>query len=472
MKGLSVWMDDQISPGTRSWAKEIWKHLKACHVFVVVMTPRSLESHWVDCELIIALEQKKKIFPILLEDERWFNVANIQHFDARDGLLPPESFFEEVNLYLSNLHITADNATSLSSSNDDEIASPSIEDSEDSEENEFEISVKERERPPVENLVWAGDWFVNVGEGDYRTWEDCVKYGFISAGQGSVYSNALKNLNVGSTIYAYISGLGYVGQGEVIKQAVPIKEFTVGQENTPLLNVKLRAEKPAENSDNLELSEWVVGVKWLKTFPKQEAHRFVGAFANPNVVCKLRHKRTLDFLRKEFSSENSIGAENGGESEELKIEWIGDWFINVGVGKNQRSWADCQKYGFISAGQSAKLAAAMRKLEVGSTFFAYVGGRGYVGYGRVVEAAVPIKSFTVGSENTPLLDMDLEAEGLAQNSNNLELSEWVARVDWLKTLPKEQALWATGLFAHVGTICRLRDEETLEFLYSKFDISN
>ena len=29
---------------------------------------------------------------------------------------------------------------------------------------------------------WTGYWFVNVGEGEGRSWEDCVRYGFISAG--------------------------------------------------------------------------------------------------------------------------------------------------------------------------------------------------------------------------------------------------------------------------------------------------
>ena len=328
--------------------------------------------------------------------------------------------------------------------------------------------------PPSDpvNLDWENDWFVNVGEGVHRTWDDCVKYGFISAGQGRVYSQALMNLKVGSKIYAYISGLGYVGIGKVTKKAVPIKDFTIGQENISLLSMDLKAEKPAENSDNLELSEWVVGVDWLKTVPKEDARRFVGVFANPNVVCKLRHKRTLEFLREEFGTGSSTATNSGKERTELTLEWVGDWFINAGAADGQRSWADCRKYGFISAGQDERLAAAMRKLEVGSTFFAYVSGAGYVGFGRVVEVAVPIKKFVVGADNTPLLEMELEAEGLSQNKDNPELSEWAARVDWLKTVPEEQARWRSGAFAYVGTMCKLRDRETIDFLYDEFEIED
>jgi hypothetical protein len=31
---------------------------------------------------------------------------------------------------------------------------------------------------------WSGFWFVNVGENEYRNWDDCVKYGFLAAGWG------------------------------------------------------------------------------------------------------------------------------------------------------------------------------------------------------------------------------------------------------------------------------------------------
>ena len=194
----------------------------------------------------------------------------------------------------------------------------------------------------TKKLEWVGDWFVHVGEGETRTWADCVKYGFISAGQGVRYSGSLKKLEIGSTIYAYMAGLGYVGLGKVIQKAIPIKDFTVGSEKTPLLEVELQAKYPGANSDNLALSEWVVGVKWLKTFPKEQARRFVGAFANQNIACKLTNKATLEFLREEFG-------------------WAGDWFVNVGEGNGQRAWEDCVRYEFMSAGQGARFANAIKK---------------------------------------------------------------------------------------------------------------
>ena len=147
---------------------------------------------------------------------------------------------------------------------------------------------------------WTGCWFVNVGEGPHRTWEDNQKFGFIGAGQGKRYSSALHRLAVGDKIYAYMKGLGYVGFGEVTSPAVMIRDFILQESGTSLLGAGLKAARPDENSDDEELSEWVVGVRWIKTVPKAQAKTFAGVFANQNVVCKLRHEQTFKFVQREF----------------------------------------------------------------------------------------------------------------------------------------------------------------------------
>ncbi|WP_228307671.1 hypothetical protein [Priestia sp. J2] len=50
------------------------------------------------------------------------------------------------------------------------------------------------------------------------------------------------------------------------------------------------------NKNNPELGDWAVGVKWLKALDRELALTKPGIFANPNVVCKLRHQPTIDFL--------------------------------------------------------------------------------------------------------------------------------------------------------------------------------
>jgi hypothetical protein len=149
---------------------------------------------------------------------------------------------------------------------------------------------------------WTGYWFVNVGEGPHRTWEDNVKFGFVSAGQARKYSVAMHRLSVGDKIYAYMAGFGYVGFGEITKPAVMIRDFVVPETNIHLLSAGLIAERPNENSDNEDRSEWVVGVRWIKTVPKAKAKTFAGVFANQNIVCKLTQEQTLKFVKTELGS--------------------------------------------------------------------------------------------------------------------------------------------------------------------------
>ena len=165
-----------------------------------------------------------------------------------------------------------------------------------------ELKLRAAVAAAANSVEWTGYWFVNVGEGPHRTWEDNVQFGFFGAGQGEArkYSKPLIKLSVGDRIFAYMAGLGYVGFGEVTKPACMIRDFKTKDTNIPLLRAGLKAPKADENADSEELSEWVVGVRWIKTFPKTQAKTFAGAFANPNIVCKLRNESTLKFVEHEF----------------------------------------------------------------------------------------------------------------------------------------------------------------------------
>ena len=147
---------------------------------------------------------------------------------------------------------------------------------------------------------WLGYWFVNVGEGPHRNWDDNRRHGFIGAGQGAKYSKPLKKLTPGLKLFAYMKGLGYVGFGEVESNAVPIREFTPSGHGQPLLERDLEAPNPSDNVDDIELCEWVVPVRWIKTFPRDQAQTFKGVFANQNIVCKLRDASTVGFLEEKF----------------------------------------------------------------------------------------------------------------------------------------------------------------------------
>ena len=158
-----------------------------------------------------------------------------------------------------------------------------------------------QERTQARNQApWSGFYFVNVGEGEHRNWDDCRKYGFLSAGQGEKYGNAMKKLKPGDPVFAYMKGLGYVGFGTVTQSATMVRDFAPDGSDKKLLDLPLKQPHMSDNKDDPACSEWVVGVKWAKTFDREEAKRFQDIFANPNIVCRLRDAPTVDFLRKEF----------------------------------------------------------------------------------------------------------------------------------------------------------------------------
>ncbi len=147
---------------------------------------------------------------------------------------------------------------------------------------------------------WSGNWYVNVGDDRSRSWADMMKYGFIAAGGGRFYSGKLFQLSRGDPIYAYQKQLGYVGFGIVDGEAILARDHSI--DGTPLLSLPLSQKNLAHDKDDEEKGEYVVPIAWKKAVPLAEAKTFVGAFANQNIVCRLRDQATLDFLRKEFGA--------------------------------------------------------------------------------------------------------------------------------------------------------------------------
>jgi len=92
-KGFEVWIDARLDYGSR-WPTEIQKQLDSCGAFIVVMSPRSFASEWVQNELNRAKRIVKPIFPLLLEgDGPWLSVESTQFVDVRGGKFPDAKFY-------------------------------------------------------------------------------------------------------------------------------------------------------------------------------------------------------------------------------------------------------------------------------------------------------------------------------------------------------------------------------------------
>jgi hypothetical protein len=144
---------------------------------------------------------------------------------------------------------------------------------------------------------WNGtDFYVSFG--GRRDWDDARQFGFVSGGGAPWYWRTLEQLAPGHRVFVCIpGGTGYVGVGEVVAAAVPIRDFKVEVDGVkvPLLSAPgFRATTMGEFADDAERAERVVAIKWLKTVPREEAIWEKGMFANQNTACALRSSFTRE----------------------------------------------------------------------------------------------------------------------------------------------------------------------------------
>lgn len=146
-----------------------------------------------------------------------------------------------------------------------------------------------------------GIYFFNVGEGKDRNWDDCRTYGFLSEGHGAKFAKQARKLHAGDIVAAYLSGFGYVGIGRVISEAVPVRDFRIGNKFLEKMKNQLKAPKVLHNSDDDEQCEWVIRIKWLIKKTREGALRKPGIFATPAVLASLANQpKTCRYIEEEW----------------------------------------------------------------------------------------------------------------------------------------------------------------------------
>jgi len=99
--GFDIWIDERLDYGSQ-WPHEIQRQLDTCDAFILIMSPRSFDSEWVQSELQRAKRKLKPIFPLLLEgDEPWLSVESTQYYDVRDNGLPDARFYSALKRVIS-----------------------------------------------------------------------------------------------------------------------------------------------------------------------------------------------------------------------------------------------------------------------------------------------------------------------------------------------------------------------------------
>lgn len=143
-------------------------------------------------------------------------------------------------------------------------------------------------KPEGPSEPWNGEFYCSFGEDDTRSWDEAVKYGFISGGGGRWYSQTLQLLSPGDRVWVKVPGTGFVGVGRATGHAQPAKEFTVrtNAKEVPILDAPTRGHYLKNNANDLEKCEYFVSMKWCQTVRLEDAVREIGLFGNQNTVCK------------------------------------------------------------------------------------------------------------------------------------------------------------------------------------------
>jgi hypothetical protein len=145
------------------------------------------------------------------------------------------------------------------------------------------------------------------------------------------------------------------------------------------------------------------------------------------------------------------------------------------VGESEhRNWDDMRRYGFVSAGHGDKYRKATSNLFEGARAWAAIPSTGYVGVGEVTAPAVAVGDFQVevNGQMVPILKAELQAEDMAEDADDPELSEYLARVRWIATRPRDQAFWEKGMFANQNVVAKLRQPFTLQRLAEAFNLDD
>lgn len=154
--------------------------------------------------------------------------------------------------------------------------------------------------------------------------------------------------------------------------------------------------------------------------------------------------------------------------------WNGnDFYVALGE-YDDANWDDCRKYGFVAGSGGRWYTRTLDHLFVGARVFVLIPKRGYVGVGIVKEKNQTIDKFMVrdGTEAKCLLELPLLAKDMSGNIGDPDMCSNLVRVEWIKTVPRDQAFWETGLFATTHTACKLKDQNTIDKVCQTFGIES
>ncbi|QXH47617.1 DUF91 domain-containing protein [Pseudomonas xanthosomatis] len=134
--------------------------------------------------------------------------------------------------------------------------------------------------------------------------------------------------------------------------------------------------------------------------------------------------------------------------------WNGEFYASFGH-SSTRDWAEARRYGFVCGGGGSWYSNSLKLVGPGDRLWVNVPGAGYVGVARVTGHATAAKDFCLseGGVERPALEL-LQADYHRAYVDDPQRCEYFVPVEWLYSLPLNEAVREVGLFGNQNTICR------------------
>lgn len=114
-QGFDIWIDDRNLRSSVDWWKSIVLSIRSCSAMIIVLTPSSDDSDWVQREITLGFKYKKPIYPLWLDGSvdtpNWELFVRTQFHDVRGNKLPDNTFFEALAKHVTKSDSIGKNVT-------------------------------------------------------------------------------------------------------------------------------------------------------------------------------------------------------------------------------------------------------------------------------------------------------------------------------------------------------------------------
>lgn len=135
--------------------------------------------------------------------------------------------------------------------------------------------------------------------------------------------------------------------------------------------------------------------------------------------------------------------------------WNGDFYVSFGHDQG-RNWEDAAEFGFISAGGGSWYTRTLNLLAPGDRVWVNIPRVGYVGVGRVTAQARRADEvrFVKNGEEKTIYELSQKAHYHRDYLDNDDMTEYIVKVEWQKTVPISNAVREVGFFGNQNTVCK------------------